>query len=205
MTQSLSCRISSRISALRNSPFPDAVDRGVDSVDLAAERLERAPVHERGAAVQVQAWRRRAARRACASWTAASVGSRSTRMFHGTSARSYCPAETSAQPARSSAWFENGPSRRTRSSDCSRALEVGRFEQHRAEHQVRLVADRVGSARRRRELPGPVELLDRLLRPAVLQQRDAEVVGGETRSGSRRAAGRCEHLDGVARAGPSAM
>ncbi len=64
MTQSLSCRISSRTSALRNSPFPDAADRRVDSLDLVAERLERAPVHDRGAAVHVQARRRRAARRA---------------------------------------------------------------------------------------------------------------------------------------------
>src|SRR2546429_5257637 len=39
-------------------------------------------------------------------------------MFHGTSARSYCWAEASAQPARSRAWFENGPSRWTRSNAC---------------------------------------------------------------------------------------
>ena len=50
-------------------------------------------------------------------------------MFHGTSARSYCSAETSAQPARSSAWFENGPSRRTRSSDCLALSKSVRLEQ----------------------------------------------------------------------------
>ena len=40
---------------LEKPPFPDAADRCVHSFDLVAEQLERAPVHDRGAAVQVQA------------------------------------------------------------------------------------------------------------------------------------------------------
>src|SRR5512145_2635058 len=101
-----------------------------------------------------------------ASWTAASVASRSARMLQGTSALSNFVAEASAHPARSSAWLENGPSRRTRSSE-------------RSEHQVRLVPDRERGRIARLHLARPIQLFEGFLQPALLQQRDAEVVRRE--------------------------
>mgnify|MGYP003694331693 CR=1 FL=1 len=62
MTQSSSCRVSSRISALEKPPFPDAADRCVHSFDLVAELLERAPVHDARRGRARSGWRTHAAR-----------------------------------------------------------------------------------------------------------------------------------------------
>src|SRR5215469_15922928 len=58
-------------------------------------------------------------------------------------------------------------------------LKIAGFEQHAAQHQVRLVADREVSRITGRQLPGLVQLLDRLLWSTILQQRDAKVVGNK--------------------------
>src|SRR5215467_8800689 len=148
MTQLWSSRLSSRIRALRNRPaLMLLIDASTFSIWL---------LYSSSARPYVSAARPYSFRLAyvcgtasMASWTAKSVGSRFARMFQGTSARSNWLAEVSAQPARSRAWFEKGPSRRTRSSAC--------FD--------------------RSKLPGLVQLLDRFRLFTGLQQGDTEVVG----------------------------
>ncbi len=58
-------------------------------------------------------------------------------------------------------------------------LKIARFEQHGAQHQVRLVADRESGGITGRHLSGLVQLLDRFPWSAILQQRDAKVVGNK--------------------------
>ncbi len=57
--------------------------------------------------------------------------------------------------------------------------ERRRLEEQRAEDQVGLVADREGGGIATLYPTGPVQLPESFLGPAVPQQRDAEVVGGE--------------------------
>ncbi len=61
-----------------------------------------------------------------------------------------------------------------------RAREVGGLEHQLAEQHVRLVADRERTGVAHAQLPGAIELRDRILLAAFLQQRDAEVVGRES-------------------------
>ena len=60
-----------------------------------------------------------------------------------------------------------------------RALELLIFDEQRAEHEVRLVANREHGFIAALDLPGAVELRERILAPIVLEQRDAEVVRRE--------------------------
>ena len=117
MTQLWSSRLSSRISALRNRP---SCTLSIDASTFAIWLLNSSSARPYMSAERPYNFRLAYAcgTASIASCTATSVGSRFAKMFQGTSARSYCCAEASAQPARSRAWFENGPSRRTRSSDC---------------------------------------------------------------------------------------
>ncbi len=75
-------------------------------------------------------------------------------------------------------------------------LERRRFEEQRAEHEVRLVDDRERGRVAALHLTCAVELLDGFLLPAVLQQRDAEVVGREALQVFR-VLQALQHVDGV--------
>ena len=134
-----------------------------------------------------------------ASCTAASVGSRSARMLHGTSARSKLlgggvgPARAQQRlvgerPVQANAverLLAPARSRPTRTAACRARGWTCR-------------GSRASAASSRLDLAGPVELLDRLRLLAVLQQRDAEVVGGEARQ-ALRVLQPLQHLDRVAR------
>jgi hypothetical protein len=77
-------------------------------------------------------------------------------------------------------------------------FELGRLEEQRPEHQVRLVPDREGRRIRTLHPACPVQLAERLLATPVLEQGDAEVVGLEALEALR---GReaLQHRDGVGR------
>jgi hypothetical protein len=160
--------------------FRDAADRGVDSRDLAAVLLERMAVHQRGAAVHVQAGIRmrqgehrfldRGVRR-LARHQEAPRNERAVVVL----GRRLGPSGPQQRLIRERPLEADAVER------LLRALGVRRFEQHGAEHQVGLVADRLSGVVFGLEAPGLIQLFDRVVLPAVLQQRDAEVVRGEAR------------------------
>ena len=187
MTQSLSCRVSSRISALRNRPSLMLSIDASTLLDLVAEQLERAPVHERGAAVQVQA---------------------GVRMRHGEhgflnrdirrlTIRQDVPRNERAVVLLGRRLGPACPQQRLvreRSLEADavqrlfRPLEVGRFEQDGAQHQVGLVADRESRRDHRPPAARPCPVarwLPAAGRPATARCRGCR---RQTRSGSRRCA-----------------
>src|SRR3989442_1779846 len=96
ITQPLSGRLSSRIRASRKRP---SLMLRIDASTLSIWLLNSSSARPYMSAARPSRFRLPYAcgRASMASWTATSVGSRSTRMLHGTSARSYSSAEASAQ------------------------------------------------------------------------------------------------------------
>jgi hypothetical protein len=79
-----------------------------------------------------------------------------------------------------------------------RLVESGRLEEERAQHEVRLVANREARVVRRGELARRVELPDRLVGVPLLEEGDAEVVRDESRE-ARVALERLEDGHGLGR------
>ena len=79
-----------------------------------------------------------------------------------------------------------------------RRPELGGLEQQRAEHQVRLVADRERGQVDAVDASGPVQVLEGLALAAVLEERDSQVVRRESRQ-LLRILDAAQHLDGIRR------
>jgi hypothetical protein len=182
---------------LQEAAVADALDRGVDAADLPVVHLERVAVEHRRAAVHVEFGIR--------------VRYGEHRLLHGRVGRialhedvpghqgavvvagvGLGPAGAQQRLVRERAFEPDAVER------LARTLEVVRVEQQRAEHQVRLVADRLGRGVGRLDQAGLVELRDRGGLAPVLQQRDTEVVRREPRQVVR-ALQRLERRDGVVR------
>jgi hypothetical protein len=194
MTQSLSCRISSRTSAA-GSAVADAVDRGVHPLRSGSLKVSSARPYSSAARPCTFELAYACGTASIASWTAASVGSRSTRRFHGTSARSNAPRTPRPSPRAAAPGSRTAP-RGARDRASARRPKSPDLEQQRAEHQVRLVADRLrGGVGPRPGPPCPAARSPRPGgRPAAVRCRGCR---RRTRRSSRPRS--AEHLGGIAR------
>jgi hypothetical protein len=157
----------------------DAVDRGVETLELVGVGLECVPIEQRRAAVHVEL----AVRERCSK----------QRLLHGEIGHVARHEDVQGhERALEVAGGHLGPAGaqqrlvRQRPLDPHAiqrllgALIVLRLEQHRAEHKIRLVANGQAALVVDLDLACVIQLLDRLLGLAVLQQGDAEVVISET-------------------------
>ena len=164
---------------LQELALADAVDRCIDSVELVGVGLESVAVHERRAAVyfQLAVGERRGEQR----FLHGGVGHLALGQDVPGDERAFEVSRRDFGPARAQQRLVGERSFEPHAIEgLVGALIVGCLEQHRSEDQVRLVANGLGTALAARDSAGAIELLDRLRRPAILQQRDPEVVRSET-------------------------
>ena len=160
---------------LEEASVGDALDRGVDLVQLLAEGLQRIAVQHRRATVHVQ--------------LAVRVRQRQQRFLHGAVRdfalgehvprhhRAFVVLRRYVRPAGAEQRLvRERPVEAHAVEELLRAREIGGLEHHLAEQHVRLVADRERAGVGHAQLSGAIELRDRILLATFLQQRDAEVV-----------------------------
>src|SRR5207249_11763866 len=159
-------------------PLPDAANRCIDSLDLVAEQLERASITNRRATVKLQgSVRMRYTNNNCLNCGIRRLTIHQDVPRHeravillGRGLSPACPQQSLVRE-------------RSLEMDAVQCLpgplKIARFEQHGAQHQVRLVADRETGGIIGRQLPGLLQLLDRFLWSTLLPQRDAKAVGNK--------------------------